>query len=268
MPWVAEQKEEEKKRQAAQKTAHGKNSAATQKSISAFFKPKPGQQKKSVKEKEDSDAEMQEEEKKEDTRFDEDQKLALLSKVVKSGCVETFNWEFTDRKFVNGKTSDVTVSRKVQDIQAILINPKWAEHGYDTFSSTTTASQNSAENTGSIKQNRQAKAALKPQQAQKSDFEEQRSAYSGLRIEQLKKLVIPPEVMKEGMLFIWAEKELISEILDHFEPQGFEYVENMVYVMLDSEMRQRKCKLDQALTRSTLVIESKKYLHQNNELLC
>jgi hypothetical protein len=30
--------------------------------------------------------------------------------------------------------------------------------------------------------------------------------------------VIPPEVMKEGMLFIWAEKELISEILDHFEP--------------------------------------------------
>jgi hypothetical protein len=54
-----------------------------------------------------------EEEKKEDTRFDEEQKLALLSKVVKSGCVETFNWEFTDRKFVNGKSSEVTVSRKV-----------------------------------------------------------------------------------------------------------------------------------------------------------
>ena len=46
------------------------------------------------------------EEKKEDTRFDEEEKLALLSKVVKSGSVETFNWEFPDRKFVNGRTSD------------------------------------------------------------------------------------------------------------------------------------------------------------------
>lgn len=69
-----------------------------------------------------------------------------------------------------------------------------------------------------------------------------RAAYSGLRIEELKKLIIPPEVMKEGMLFIWAEKELISEILDHFETQGFEYVENMVYVMLDQDMKHGKLK--------------------------
>lgn len=68
-----------------------------------------------------------------------------------------------------------------------------------------------------------------------------RAAYSGLRIEELKKMVIPPDVMKEGMLFIWAEKELISEILDHFEGQGFEYVENMVYVMLDQDMKNGKC---------------------------
>ena len=46
--------------------------------------------------------------------------------------------------------------------------------------------------------------------------------------------------MREGMLFIWAEKELISEILDHFEPQGFEYVENMVYVMTDHDKKQCK----------------------------
>mmetsp|Transcript_27465 Transcript_27465/g.36738 ORF Transcript_27465/g.36738 Transcript_27465/m.36738 type:complete len:83 (+) Transcript_27465:1029-1277(+) len=44
--------------------------------------------------------------------------------------------------------------------------------------------------------------------------------------------------MKEGMLFIWVEKELIGEILRHFEAQGFDYVENMVYVMLDSTLKQ------------------------------
>ncbi len=56
----------------------------------------------------------------------------------------------------------------------------------------------------------------KVQAASRDDFKESRSAYSGLRIEELKKLVIPYDVMKEGMLFIWAEKELIGEILEHF----------------------------------------------------
>lgn len=46
--------------------------------------------------------------------------------------------------------------------------------------------------------------------------------------------------MREGILFIWAEKELIGEILDHFEAQGFEYVENMVYVMLDPSLKHGK----------------------------
>lgn len=46
--------------------------------------------------------------------------------------------------------------------------------------------------------------------------------------------------MKEGMLFIWSEKELIGEILDHFYQQGFDYVENMVYVMLDPSLKQGK----------------------------
>lgn len=76
-----------------------------------------------------------------------------------------------------------------------------------------------------------------PKQVTKEEFKESRSAYSGIRIEELKKLIIPPDVMKEGLLFIWAEKELIGEILNHFETQGFEYVENMVYVMLNPDMR-------------------------------
>ena len=69
--------------------------------------------------------------------------------MVKSGSVETFNWEYTDKKVVNNRRTKQDVTKKVLDIQAILINPKWAEHGYDTFGSTeATASQDSDEGDG------------------------------------------------------------------------------------------------------------------------
>ena len=61
-----------------------------------------------------------------------------------------------------------------------------------------------------------------------------------MKIEDFKKLEIPPEVMKEGIMFIWTEKELIQEVIIHFEKQGFDYVENMVYVMLDPDMKSGK----------------------------
>ena len=66
--------------------------------------------------------------------YDDDEKLAILSKVVKSGSVETFNWEFTDhRRTGAGQKTGQIITKKVENIQAILINPKWAEHGYDTL---------------------------------------------------------------------------------------------------------------------------------------
>ena len=46
--------------------------------------------------------------------------------------------------------------------------------------------------------------------------------------------------MKEGILFVWCEKELISEVINHFDKQGFKYVENMVYVMMDPKMQKSK----------------------------
>ena len=46
--------------------------------------------------------------------------------------------------------------------------------------------------------------------------------------------------MREGLLFIWVEKELIGEIIQHFEAQGFEYVENMVYIMLNPDLKNCK----------------------------
>jgi hypothetical protein len=54
------------------------------------------------------------------------------------------------------------------------------------------------------------------------------------------KLQIPDSVMREGILFIWVEKELISMVLDHFETQGFLYVENVAYVMLDKKKQKGK----------------------------
>ena len=55
---------------------------------------------------------------KEVTNLDEEEKLAYLSKVVKSGSVETFNWEYTDRKYDLGrnKSNFETVTRQVKDI--------------------------------------------------------------------------------------------------------------------------------------------------------
>lgn len=61
-----------------------------------------------------------------------------------------------------------------------------------------------------------------------------------ITIDDFKQLQIPPEVMKDGILFVWCEKELISEVINHFDKQGFNYVENMVYVMMDPRMQKSK----------------------------
>ena len=44
---------------------------------------------------------------------------------------------------------------------------------------------------------------------------------------------ISTDVMKDGLVFIWVEKEYISRLIKCFEAQNFFYVENMCYVMLD-----------------------------------
>jgi hypothetical protein len=44
-----------------------------------------------------------------------------------------------------------------------------------------------------------------------------RAAFSGISIEDFKKLKIPDSVMREGILFIWIEKELMYEIIVFFE---------------------------------------------------
>lgn len=165
MPWVAEKREEEKKlNKANSAAASGKRSATTQKSLSAFFKPKTpaAQQSKAAS---SVDTPMQEEEEKSGTaaKYDEEETLSILSKVVKSGSVETFDWTYADRKWVNGRQSGQTMTKKVENLQAILINPKWAEHGFDTFASTSQETLDSDENAPANRAGKKAGKKLKQQ---------------------------------------------------------------------------------------------------------
>ena len=63
----------------------------------------------------------------EDALMEDAEEIALLSKVVKSGNVEEFNWMYTESR--GEKKGPVT--KEVTNLQAILINPKWADHGFD-----------------------------------------------------------------------------------------------------------------------------------------
>jgi len=78
--------------------------------------------------------------------------------------------------------------KQITDVEAILINPRWADHGFDPL-------------TQSIEPSRS----------------ERRKAFSGITLSEFKKLKIPDSVMREGILFIWVEKELMYEIIVFFE---------------------------------------------------
>ena len=49
---------------------------------------------------------------------------------------------------------------------------------------------------------------------------------------------ISTDVMKDGLVFIWVEKEYIYKLIKFFEAQNFSYVENMCYVMLDQNLKE------------------------------
>lgn len=59
-------------------------------------------------------------------------------------------------------------------------------------------------------------------------------------MKEFSQLVFPKEIMSDGMLFIWVEKEYIMDVCKFLEGQGFFYVENMCWVMLDPAMKEGK----------------------------
>ena len=39
--------------------------------------------------------------------------------------------------------------------------------------------------------------------------------------------------MKEGLVFIWVERDFMSEVIDFFEDKGIKYVENLIWIKLN-----------------------------------
>lgn len=79
------------------------------------------------------------------------------------------------------------------------------------------------------------------EESSETDEEEKRreqAEKSYVDIKDFLKLQIPRSVMKDGIIFIWVEKEYISPVIKHLETQDFSYVENVCYVMLNQDMAQ------------------------------
>jgi hypothetical protein len=54
-----------------------------------------------------------------------------------------------------------------------------------------------------------------------------------MTIKHFERLQISKEVMKDGIVFIWVEKELIADLVTLMETKDFEYVESLCWIMLD-----------------------------------
>ncbi len=52
------------------------------------------------------------------------------------------------------------------------------------------------------------------------------------------KLNFSKNLMIDGLVFIWVEKEIISEVIKFFESQDMIYVENICWVMLDQTQQE------------------------------
>lgn len=67
-------------------------------------------------------------------------------------------------------------------------------------------------------------------------WENKTTAHSKLfNMDNFVKLNLPLKKMKEGLIFVWTEKEYISDLVYYFEEMGIKYVENLVWVALNPE---------------------------------
>ncbi|KAL4454201.1 hypothetical protein ABPG74_012158 [Tetrahymena malaccensis] len=59
-----------------------------------------------------------------------------------------------------------------------------------------------------------------------------RKEKEGLNINDLSNIKIPLSLMKNGILFIWSEKEILGQIVEIMEQKGFTYIENFSIMFL------------------------------------
>jgi hypothetical protein len=50
---------------------------------------------------------------------------------------------------------------------------------------------------------------------------------------QLKEVTISDRLVKNGIIFVWAEKEFITDVMDIMESKKFVYIENFQAVVLN-----------------------------------
>ena len=73
--------------------------------------------------------------------------------------------------------------------------------------------------------------------------------------------------MKDGLVFIWVEKEYISEIIKCFEEQDFNYVENVCYIMLDQTKKAAVDATREIDITDSYMYEQGKYLRKTKKTL-
>lgn len=73
--------------------------------------------------------------------------------------------------------------------------------------------------------------------------------------------------MKDGLVFIWVEKEYISKLIKCFEAQDFFYVENMCYVMLDQNKKEDIDAERQTSIDGSFVHEKSNFLRKSKKTL-
>jgi hypothetical protein len=59
----------------------------------------------------------------------------------------------------------------------------------------------------------------------------------GVTVEEFNQLNFSKNLMIDGLVFVWVEKEIISDVIKYFETQDMVYVENVCWVMLDETKR-------------------------------
>lgn len=73
--------------------------------------------------------------------------------------------------------------------------------------------------------------------------------------------------MKDGLVFIWIEKEYISKLIKCFEAQDFFYVENMCYVMLDQNKKEQIDRTRETNIDNSFVLEESNFLRKSKKTL-
>mmetsp|Transcript_16341 Transcript_16341/g.11770 ORF Transcript_16341/g.11770 Transcript_16341/m.11770 type:complete len:195 (+) Transcript_16341:439-1023(+) len=70
------------------------------------------------------------------------------------------------------------------------------------------------------------------------DADNKKGQKKNVSLEEFKQLRFSKNLMIDGIVFVWVEKELISDLIKFFESQDMAYVENICWIMLDEDKRE------------------------------